>query len=320
MKKLFIFFLLLGACSFAHAQVSSYDYIKAICDKISQMNRDMTQRFGDTLVVRRIETGVLSQTTSGLGASTQRTLYAGKTYLVYVFTDRRVADLKMNVYSNSNDKWHLTQTVDKNENKNKSADNMYGDYELYALKPDTSMEYLVEISAPAGNAAAARYGMIIWSKELNDEDGSNNNNNNSGSSNPGSTRSNQGTSGNGNNGSTGNAAGSTYYSTSKKSTCFWDAQQKTFNRCQDEEFSSLFVLNPGKSVFKHTTDKMTSSYFVQSTEYDSKNKLTSYSVVSDAGNKYTLMVSDDNSRVTFFADKGDDSYIVKYTIRKNWTD
>ena len=82
MKKLFIFFLLVGVCGLAHAQVSSYDYIKAMCDKITQMNRDMTKRFGDTLAIKRIETGVLSQGTEGLQASTTRTLYGGVTNLV----------------------------------------------------------------------------------------------------------------------------------------------------------------------------------------------------------------------------------------------
>jgi hypothetical protein len=163
MKKLFISLLALPALQIAHAQ-SSYDYIKAICDRIISTDNEMTERFKDTLAVRRIETGILSQSNEGLSASTERTLFSGKTYLVYVFTDRRVMDLKMNVYSNTNNEWHLLKTIDKNQNTNKAADNMYGDYELYDLVVDSTMDYKVEIAAPAGNAAA-RYGMIIWSKD-----------------------------------------------------------------------------------------------------------------------------------------------------------
>ncbi len=314
MKKLLIFSLLVIACSLAHAQVSSYDYIKAMCDKITQMNKDMTKRFGDTLAIKRIETGVLSQGSDGLQASTTRTLYGGITYLFYVFTDRRVRDLKMNVYSLSDNDWHLVQKVDKNQSTNTAADNMYGDYEIYVMKPDSTLRYKVEIAAPAGNASAARYGMIIWSKELNEDAGANNNN--TSPNNTGSIRSNQGSSGNG--GSHG--AGGTYFSTSSKSTCWWDKDQHTFNRCQDEDYASLFELNANKTIFKHTTEKMTSNYFVRNTEYDSQNKLTKYTVVSDAGNKYTFMVTDGNSRLTIYCDKGDDSYIIKYTIRRNWTE
>jgi hypothetical protein len=164
MKKLFISLFALSVLQIAHAQ-SSYDYIKAICDRITSTDNEMTERFRDTLAVRRIETGILSQSNEGLSASTERTLFSGKTYLVYVFTDRRVMDLKMNVYSNSKNEWHLLKTVDKNQNTNKAADNMYGDYELYALAVDSTMDYKVEIAAPAANAAAARYGMIIWSKD-----------------------------------------------------------------------------------------------------------------------------------------------------------
>jgi len=309
-SKLFIFIVALGIQGVARAQVSSYDYIKAVCNKITTMDRDMTRRFGDTLVVRRVETGVLSQTTDGLGAYTTRTLYAGKTYLLYVFTDKRVPNLKMNVYAAAGSQWRLMKTVDDNESRNTAADNMYGDYELYALTPDTSLEYKVEIAAPAGNAAAARYGMIIWSKELG-----------TGEASSGSGSGTSGTSG-GNAGTTNptTASGGTYFSTQKKNTCFWDAQQRQYRNCQEEDAATLFVLNANKSIFKHTTDQMTSTYYVQGTEYDNTNKLMKYNVVSDAGNKYMFMVTDDGSYLTIFCEKGNDSYIVKYTVRRRWTE
>src|SRR5277367_2347589 len=120
MKKLFIFILALPALQIAHAQ-SSYDYIKAVCDRIMKTNNEMIDRFRDTLAVRRIETGILSQSNEGLSATTERTLFSGKTYLVYVCTDRRVMDLKMNVYSNTNSEWRLLKTVNNNQNDDRSA-------------------------------------------------------------------------------------------------------------------------------------------------------------------------------------------------------
>lgn len=153
MKRLFIFLLALPVIRTAHAQ-SGYDYIKAICDRIVSTDNEMIERFRDTLAVRRIETGVLKPSSEGLSASTERTLFSGKSYLLYVFTDRRVTDLKMNVYSFSNHQWRLLKTIDKNS----------GDYEQYTLDVDSTMDYKVEIKAPAGNTASPRYGMIIWSK------------------------------------------------------------------------------------------------------------------------------------------------------------
>jgi hypothetical protein len=305
MKKLFIFIIALTTGSMAVAQ-SSYDYIKAVCDKIISTDNDMTVRFKDTLVVRRIETGVLSQSAEGLEAFTQRTLYGGKSYLLYVFTDRRVPDLKMNIYSDAKGQWRLLQTVNKNENNNRASDNMYGDYEIYSLSPDTTGIYKVEITAPAGNTAAARYGLIIWSRELKSGDASS-----------GSSGSNQPSTGSGGGSST---AGSTYFSTDKRKTCYWDAKDKAYRNCQEEDAATLFVLNPNKTVFKHTTEKMTSSYFIQNKVYKDDKKTTNYEVVSDAGNKYTFMVPDDSSYLLIFCDKGDDSYYMSYSIKRKWTE
>jgi hypothetical protein len=305
MKKLFISLFALSVLQIAHAQ-SSYDYIKAICDRIISTDNEMTERFKDTLAVRRIETGILSTSNEGLSASTERTLFSGKTYLVYVFTDRRVMDLKMNVYSNSNNEWHLLKTVDKNQNTNKAADNMYGDYELYALAVDSTMDYKVEIAAPAGNAAAARYGMIIWSKDAPTTS----------TPTPTPTPTNPPNAG----GGTGTGAVSTYFSTESKKTCYWDANTREYRNCQDEAATTLFVLNPNKTVFKHTTDNMSSSYFVQSTSYADDKHLTSYEVVSDAGNKYTFMIPDDGSTLLILNNTDpNNTYYVKYTIRRRWT-
>jgi hypothetical protein len=305
MKKLLIFIIALAAGRMATAQ-SSYDYINAVCNRIITMDNDMTKRFKDTLVIRRVETGVLSQSGEGLQASTQRTLYSGKTYLLYVFTDRRVPDLKMNVYSQSNGLWQLLQTVNKNENRNSASDNMYGDWEIYAMSPDTTQEYKVEIAAPAGNAAAARYGMIIWSKELKNDQASS-----------GSSGSNQSSSGSGG-GST--IASGTYFSTDRRKTCYWDPNDKVYKNCQEEDAATLFVLNANKTMFKHTTDKMSSTYYVQNKVYKEDKKSTHYEVVSDAGNKYTFIVPDDGSTLMIWCDKGNDSYYINYTIRRRWSE
>jgi hypothetical protein len=294
MKKLLIFLLALSVMRTAHAQ-SSYDYIKAICDRIISTDNEMTERFKDTLAVRRIETGILSQSTDGLSASTERTLFSGKTYLVYVFTDRRVMDLRMNVYSNTNGDWRLLRTVNNNRNNNTATDNMYGDYEIYALSVDSTLDYKVEIAAPTGNAAAARYGMIIWSKDAPAQK----------TTDPPPT---------------GGGDVSTFFSTERKSTCYWDVTAKEYRNCQDEAATTLFVLNPNKTVFRHTTDNMSSSYFVQNTTYAADKHLTSYEVVSDAGNRYTFMVPDDGASLLILNNVDpNNTYYVKYTIRRKWT-
>ena len=163
MKQPLLLLLTLWLMRTVNAQ-SGFDYTKAILDRIVTADSELTARFKDSLAVRRVETGILSQSKLGMSASTERTLLSGKTYLLHVFTDRRAMDLKMNIYSNKDNEWRLLKTIDKNQNTSKAADNLYGDYELYDLAVDSTMNYRVEITAPAGSAAG--YGMIIWSKDV----------------------------------------------------------------------------------------------------------------------------------------------------------
>ena len=80
------------------------------------------------------------------------------------------------------------------------------------------------------------------------------------------------------------------------------------------------MLNANKTVFRHTTDNMSSSYFVQNTTYADDKHLTSYEVVSDAGNKYTFMIPDDGSSLLILNNVDpNNTYYVKYTIRRKWT-
>jgi hypothetical protein len=45
-------------------------------------------------------------------------------------------------------------------------------------------------------------------------------------------------------------------------------------------------MNENETLFKHTTETISSTYYVQSKEYDKKNDVYTYFVTSDVGNKY----------------------------------
>ena len=298
MKKMMILMIVMGISRVAGAQ-SSYEYTRAIYDKIIAMDKEVKKSYGDSMTIRRIETGILAQSGSSLQSSIERMLFTGNRYIFYVFTDKRCRDLKMNVYSTAGDKWTPRQTTDKNEKKTSSSDDLYGDYEIMSITPDTSQDYKIEIVAPAGDAAAARFGMMIWSKDVKAADQT--------QSQPQTPQTTTGT-------------GSVYYSINSTKTCYWNAGTKAYENCKDADQSSLFVFNANKTVFTHTTDNLTSKYYVQSNQYNTENKLTQYEVVSDAGNKYTFMVPDDANSIVVVNVAADPAYYIKFIVRRKWTE
>jgi hypothetical protein len=77
------------------------------------------------------------------------------------------------------------------------------------------------------------------------------------------------------------------FSTTYKEYCDWDnVKEEWSSNCIGSVESSLFVWNKDETLFKHTTETITSTYFVQSNEYDAVNNVYTYSVISDVGNKY----------------------------------
>ena len=103
--------------------------------------------------------------------------------------------------------------------------------------------------------------------------------------------------------------------------CYWDDVSETFSlECVfDETQSSRISFNEEQTMFKHTTDDMTSTYYVDSQKHITENidggevDYYWYEITSDVGNQYVLIINLLFDRVTFMA--GDGSYTIQTAIK-----
>ena len=76
------------------------------------------------------------------------------------------------------------------------------------------------------------------------------------------------------------------FSTSHREYCYYDEDKDEFTDCFGWDESSLFVMNEKETMFTHTIESMTSTYYVKDKEYDHDKDVYTYKVVSDVGNEY----------------------------------
>ena len=79
--------------------------------------------------------------------------------------------------------------------------------------------------------------------------------------------------------------------------CYWNAYNQKFENCNGYVQRSLFEVNKTETMIVHTTDKLTSTYYVKYASYEEEYKIWSYDVISDVGNKYTFMFDFKNNLV-----------------------
>src|SRR4051794_30818504 len=81
-----------------------------------------------------------------------------------------------------------------------------------------------------------------------------------------------------------------FFSTNHKEECWWNTATEKYDKCSGNDESSLFKLNSDQTMFHHTTEKISSDYYVTKKEYDKKNDVYTYDVKSDVGNTYFFIV------------------------------
>ena len=112
-----------------------------------------------------------------------------------------------------------------------------------------------------------------------------------------------------------------FFSTDKVTYCDWDNANEEFINCKETLESSLFKLNDSETMFMHTTESISSSYFVQSSEYDKSTDTYSYKVKSDVGSSYTFIVDLKNDKFSVVGvDKSGSVYLLRHRIKRAWTD
>jgi hypothetical protein len=105
------------------------------------------------------------------------------------------------------------------------------------------------------------------------------------------------------------------YSCTYRQYCDWDSVLQQYSNCNGYDDNSLFVINKNETMFHHTTESLSSSYYVQGKEYDSKNELYIYDVVSDVGNKYHYMFDPTNKQVRATYTRDGKVILIIFTVK-----
>ena len=106
------------------------------------------------------------------------------------------------------------------------------------------------------------------------------------------------------------------YSCTYRQYCDWDTAEQTYSNCTGYDDHSLFEINKNETMFDHTTESLSSSYYIKSREYDAKNEVYSYQVISDVGNKYYYMFDPNNKQVRALYTTKDGKYnLVIFTVK-----
>lgn len=291
MKKIFLFGVGLLVAGVSYSQVGSNEYSTAIFHHISTVYTNISTNAKDTFVLRRVETGILSEGQSGLYSSIQRKLFKGNSYSVAAFTDDRVKtfDLSCYIKNASTNKWDFVSSVKDPGSPPKEP--LLGESKFLTISVPADGTYLFEITANRNtDNSTARFAMMVYSSAAARQDPV-------------------------------PPDASTFFSIEGLDYCEYDSVNKNFNNCTPRAGeASLFELNAGKTMFTHTTSSMTSHYYVQTKKFDSQYNLYTYEVVSDVGNKYTFYVpSSGTGNLSIFKEQGNKSYMIKHHIRRSWT-
>ena len=119
-------------------------------------------------------------------------------------------------------------------------------------------------------------------------------------------------------------AQTTYITSEQKQVCHWDSTEQKFSICTaQEEFQCMFTLNAEQTMFTHTTPGIKSSYYIQSKKYEAESDCYDYEVTSDVGNKYKFIIGNNAANVVILSTGHEimsNDYIVKFTIKKKWSE
>lgn len=86
----------------------------------------------------------------------------------------------------------------------------------------------------------------------------------------------------------------------------------------DDEELTFFEFNKEFTMFRHTTPTITSAYLVKSQEENKELEQFELSIVSDAGNKYLMIIDFKNENVRFIYEREGSLLMVHHRIKRVW--
>lgn len=110
-----------------------------------------------------------------------------------------------------------------------------------------------------------------------------------------------------------------YISTNKTEFCTYNERTEKFDNCKDWEENTMFEVNAEETMFTHTTNDISSAYYVK--DKSEEDGMILWTVVSDVGNKYVYVFDFENEMVSVVGNSDDAGQFMKtYFIKRAWTD
>ena len=107
-------------------------------------------------------------------------------------------------------------------------------------------------------------------------------------------------------------------STNFRQDAIWNVETEQWDVLSTDESGTLFSFNKELTMFKHTTETITSDYYISSWEYNEEEVKYTMTVMSDVGNEYELMIDGMNNCVCFFYWYENEYILVRHTIKRSW--
>lgn len=107
-------------------------------------------------------------------------------------------------------------------------------------------------------------------------------------------------------------------STHKRIDAKWSDYKNSWTVINENENATLFEFNVEMTMFKHTTSNIVSTYYIKSSSYDESKKKYELSIISDVGNKYTMIIDVENSNIRFVYTRDGITYAVQHNIKNSW--
>lgn len=107
-------------------------------------------------------------------------------------------------------------------------------------------------------------------------------------------------------------------STDFRQDAVWLPESESWDINSTDEGGTLFEFNNELTQFKHTTETITSNYYISDWKYDEENLLYTMTVTSDVGNEYEVLIDGINNCVCFFYWRDEQYILVRHTIKSSW--
>lgn len=107
-------------------------------------------------------------------------------------------------------------------------------------------------------------------------------------------------------------------STNYRQDAIWNNETEQWDVLSTDESGTLFSFNKELTMFKHTTETISSDYYISDWEYNEEEVKYTMTVTSDVGNAYELIIDGINNCVCFFYWYENEYILVRHTIKRSW--